>query len=188
MDSATAGASRSSRARPEGLQAARGASGAAYCRATLRPKTRASSTTASAGEGYSGRLPLSLPPVRGEPGGSGEGCLLEERRRTMPDDPGFALEGEALLADCRERREPVQLCKREGVPARDVRALRRGALCNTNVYSLECQADQLLLGSWWASCANERPRAERRRGHAPKTAPISASFAKIGHQGLATAV
>ena len=101
-----------------------------YCRAALRPKTRASSTSASAGEGYSGRLPLSLPPVRGEPGGSGEGCLLEERRRAMPDDPGFALEGEALLADCRERREPVQLCKREGVPARDVRALRRGALCN----------------------------------------------------------
>jgi hypothetical protein len=48
----------------------------------------------------------------------------------------------------------------KGVPARDAKselvgALRRGARCNTNVYSPECQAGQLLLGSWWASCANE---------------------------------
>jgi len=66
----------------------------------------------------------------------------------MPDDPGFTLEGEALLADCRERREPVQLCERghpiAGRKSELVGALRRGALCNTNVYSLECQADQLV--------------------------------------------
>jgi len=79
----------------------------------------------------------------------------------------------------------------KGVPARDAKselvgALRRGARCNTNVYSPECQAGQL-LDSWYTSCANEAEREKQERTDA-ETAPISASFAKIGHQGLATAV